>query len=117
MTLAQTERLLKLLRANGVSYYKSEDLEIKMEAVESPTSNADSVVPVSPEVPRGTRPVASEPSVNHATKQDNAGDIKVKVAEVPHKINEMVSILQMDNETLIDKLFPEGAQPPFPGGV
>lgn len=117
MTLAQTERLLKLLRASGVSYFKSEDLEIRMEAVESPTPEADSAVLIPPVVPRGTRPLTVKNQVDPVVaalqkqnvKQDNAGDIKVKVAQVPHKINEMISVLKMSPEQLLDTVFPEGA--------
>lgn len=99
MTLQHTERLLSLLRSSGVEYFKSHDVEIRMGAVESPTSVAHAGPEPTP-VPRGT-----------SVKQENAGDIPAKEIKIPHQLNQMISVLKMNDEQLVDQLFPEGSPP------
>lgn len=105
MNLANTERLLKLLRASGVEYFKSDDLEIRLKAVESPTASPAARPEPAPviEKPKAI-PVATFAPAKKSKK--NAGDIAVSTPEIPHQVNEMLSILTMDTEALLDKVFP-----------
>lgn len=103
MTLSQTERLLTLLRTNGVTHFKSHDVEIRIGALE--TQSAGAAVSSEPTiVPRGTGP--------SSTKPGSAGDIPAKEIMIPHQLNQMMSVLKMNDEDLVDALFPEGAPPP-----
>lgn len=111
MTLQTTQRLLQILRANGVNYFKSTDVEIRIGALETPPAAAlVGPEPTTPIVPRGTGPVASEQRVNDSSR--SLGDVPAKEMKIPHQLTEVVSLLKMSDEQLVDKLFPEGAQPP-----
>lgn len=101
MTIKEIENLIQILRTNGVKYFKSDEVEIKLEAVVPATTQV--VASVSPE---------SRPEDPRKQKQENRtlGDVPIKEMQIPHQINEMVSVLKMSPEDLVDKLFPEGVQ-------
>ena len=92
MNLAKTERLLILLRQHGVSHFKTHEVEIdlkgeKLEVV-SPTS--DQAKPPLPD-------------------QSELGNLTPHQMEIPHHINEVASLLKLDDNALAERLFPEGA--------
>jgi hypothetical protein len=68
MTLQQTSALLNMLRANGVTYFKSDTLEVRLEALETQLETA--VGPSPSFVPRGTGPLAGlqDQKINAATQ-------------------------------------------------
>lgn len=85
-----------MLRANGVKYFKSDEVEIKLAA-------PSQVLAVSP--------ISSEPRPMVVLEKDSKplGDIPIKEMQIPHQLNEMLSVLKMSPEQLVDKIFPEGA--------
>lgn len=102
MTIPQTEKLISILKTNGVNYFKSHDVEIRMEAVESPTSTVrlDPAI-----VPRGTSPAAG------ATQPPSPAAAPPREMKIPHHLNEVVNMLKMSDEQLVDRMFPEAPQP------
>jgi hypothetical protein len=121
MTHQQTSRLLSLLRANGVQYFKSPTHEIRLGALDAqPAGHAVGPSPLQ-DVPRRTQPPSSnesnvmQPSPVGQTNNQNAGDVPVKEMVIPHQLNEMISVMKMSDEELVDKIFPEG-KPPEEGG-
>lgn len=113
MTLQSTDRLLSILRANGVTYFKSHDVEIRIGAIETRPASA-AVGPEPSHVPRGTGLPSSEQKVNKSENSSSAGDVPVKQVNIPHQVNKMVSVLRMSDEQLVDALFPEGKPPENP---
>lgn len=116
MTATQIERLIKVLRTNGVTHFKSDDLEINFASTEFK----------SPEkIPAKTKPKSSEPEdvitlvpqkqasatpppapAQKKSKAANSGDVAIKNMNIPHHVNNMVSVLQMSDEDLIEQIFP-----------
>lgn len=104
MTIKEIENLIQILRTNGVKYFKSDEVEIKLEAVVPATTQV--VASVSPE----SRPETKANSRKQKQENRTLGDVPIKEMQIPHQINEMVSVLKMSPEDLVDKLFPEGVQ-------
>lgn len=109
MNVTSAERLIKALRAAGVTYFKSEEFEVRFGAVESQTKNAGGSevkkqvpIPMSESLPQQFSP---------PVKQDNAGDVPTKEMKIPHQLNEMVSVLKMNDEQLVDMIFPIDVPP------
>lgn len=113
MTASQIERLIKVLKANGVTRFRGEDLEIDFAAAasSSPTIELPIPKPSEPEdvitlMPMKMPSSTTEPKKNPA--RANAGDIPTKNIDIPHHFNQMVSVLKMSDEELVNQLFPEG---------
>lgn len=108
------EKLVKALRAAGVSYFKSEDVEIRFGAVESQTI-VNTRGPVVPEnVPRRTRQKDKTPediARISSPNNVNAGDVPIKEMNVPHQLNQMASVMKMGDEQLVDLVFPIDVSP------
>lgn len=83
MEVNYVERLLHVLKAHGVSHFKSNDLELRM----------DAGVSVTPSTP------PPEPKV--------LGDVLPSQEEgIPHHVNEVAGLLKLSDADLVDKLFP-----------
>lgn len=82
-----------MLRAHGVSHFKSTEVEIKIDSL-SPASKPH---------------VAPSPSIQAApvSSGSNAGDVLPKQAEIPHHINEVAKLLKLSDEDLVERLFPD----------
>lgn len=94
MTLKSTERLLQLLRAYGVSHFKSPEIELRIDA--PPSSNSLIAVGSPSLVPQtGTK---SPPNAAAAPPVD---------MEIPHHINEVKKLLKLSDDDLVEALFPE----------
>lgn len=135
MNLTSTARLISMLRANGVSFFKSAEVEIHLGAVES-QSRLSTVGPEPSSVPHGTGPMAMpqmglspmaaiENQMSFQNQQgstvnpnrQSAGDVPVKEVQIPHAVHEMLNVMKMSDEELVDKLFPEGSPPEGSGGA
>lgn len=96
MNLKGTERFLNLLRAYGVSHFKSPEMEIRIGA--PPTTSPDL-----------SHAVSSPPSQTKAPA--NAASAPPVEMQIPHHVNEVAKLLKLNDADLVDALFPEGAPP------
>lgn len=107
MNVTAAERLIKALRAAGVTYFKSEEFEVRFGAVESQTkSPSGPAVSKTQEIPLQKSIDALQSTNVQKSAQANSGDVPVKEMKIPHQLNEMVSVLKMNDEELVNKLFP-----------
>lgn len=82
MNLAETLELIRGLKAAGATHFKSDDFEV--------TLNAYSPLPMMSEpVPMPEAPVINE--------------------EATDKLKELIETMKLNDEDLIDKIFPAGA--------
>lgn len=103
MTLRQTERLLALLKANGVTHYKSGEVEIILEAS----------VPQGRGAKDNSRTQSPKPPMNPSllTRSVVPAQAAPPVASnIPHHTNEVASLLRLDDAALVDRLFPDYTQ-------
>lgn len=95
MKIEKIERLLALLKREGVSHFKYAEIEIRLETHGVSSSTARS----SPELvltnPQETKTAASAPPVE---------------ITIPHHVNEVTSLLRLKDEDLVEKLFPDYSQ-------
>lgn len=103
MTYPSTEKLLKLLKAYGVTHFKSLEIEIQMDLGKAPTVDGATV-------PRG--------AINHAVSQwgyqqasqtppSTSASAPPVEMEIPHHVNEVAKLLKLSDEDLVDRLFPD----------
>lgn len=98
VTFKETERLIKLLKANGISHFKSLEVEIDFGSVSG--SVVDSV----------------DHSPNHArSRQLDKKVVPPQAAppveqHIPHHVNEVQQLLKLSDEDLVDRLFPDHTQ-------
>lgn len=77
------KNLLVTLRENGVTHYKTPELELDL-------------VPLSP-------------SILHRVSDYETSKVAPSDKEIPHVVKELESILKLDDQQMIDRLFPDGA--------
>lgn len=94
MTLKGTEKLLLLLRAHGVSHFKTAEVEIRIGVPPS----LDSVIAVG--APPINMPIQKPPAT--------AAAIPPVKMEIPHHINEAARLLKLSDEELVNEMFPTG---------
>lgn len=104
MTVKGTERLLNLLRAYGVSHFKTPEVEIRIGA--PPLSSPDSLDAIGSPSPR----------VSETKAPATGAAIPPVQSEIPHHVNEVAALLKLGDNDLVDALFPEGAPPAEGGG-
>lgn len=116
MTPSQIEKLIKTLRANGVTHFKSKEFEIKFKELEVYPSSK--IAEVSAKSERTNQSHA--PAVASSTKTAAGAPPLLPVdANIPHRETLVSSLLKLNDEQLVDKLFPEGQDPyqiPQPNG-
>ena len=106
MNLKRMEAVFKLMQQYGIEHYKSPELEVRadLQASSAPTvaySLIDTKIPnETQEIPKA----APVPPTGAA--------VPPREMNIPHHINEVVSMLKMSDEDLVAKLFPEGATKP-----
>lgn len=96
MTIKATEQLLLLLRAHGVSHFKTPTIEIRI-------GGAPPLDPVA-----AVGPVFSAPS--SAKIPPTAAAAPPVEMQIPHHINEVQKLLKLGDEQLVDALFPDHTQ-------
>lgn len=88
------------MRKHGVSYFKSTEVEIKVDlgipSISAPIVGSISPTNVPRETQQGPPTAAAAPPVE---------------MEIPHHVNEVQALLKLNDEALVDRLFPEGAPP------
>lgn len=96
MTVEHVERLILVLRSNGVSHYKALDLEIRFDGSNPPS-----------------RPIALPPTMPTAAASEPVSGAAVPPMEmkIPHHLNEVASLLKLSDEQLVDRMFPEEPSP------
>jgi hypothetical protein len=92
MTIKGTEKLLLLLRTHGVSHFKTPSIEIRIGASPAP----DSVAAVGP--------VPFQASTTKAPPPQAAPPVEM---QIPHHVNEVANLLKLNDDQLVDKLFPD----------
>jgi hypothetical protein len=98
LNIKATEKLLKLLRQNGVLSFKSPGIEIVL-------SGHTRITPPSPETLYRASSQELEVSPD---KDEPLGAMAPTEMPVPHSINKVQALLKMSDEELVDKMFPEG---------
>lgn len=83
MTIDETKALIEMLRANGVSSYKTKELKLTF----------------------GAEVVKVKAQPKEITPADLTEDQK---KDIEHKIEEMKSVMGLDDEDLLNRLYPEG---------
>ena len=89
MTIAEIEQLIRLLKTSGVKSFKSKDIKLEFEPMNALAARApDSTNKPAP-------PLQAIPPVTE---------------EIIHHANEVASLLRLNDEDLVDKLFPDYTQ-------
>lgn len=88
-----TEDLLKL-RAAGLSYFKDRDIELHFRDLDKHY--------IAPQV------VMDKPESITSGAAMGAPFEPIESKEIVHKVEEMSSLLKLDDKDLVDRLFPEG---------
>jgi len=101
MTLKQTERLIQILKASGVTRFKSVDLELEFS--NSPVSTSGTSVPK----PSKRKAASAQPP----SPAGAASSLTPKELPIPHHMSEVRSLLKLNDNDLVDKIFPEGPLP------
>lgn len=98
MNIQDTEKLFILMKSHGIAYFKSIEVEIKMDGSVKDNSKELIVpnVPVDKPVENSSKTGASIPPVE---------------VEIPHHVNEVANLLKLSDMDLVDKLFPDYTQP------
>jgi hypothetical protein len=74
MSPKDLKKLIKTMRANGITHYKTSELELSL----------------------GPEPLIKAKQLSEKEEQ-----------EIKHKLEEMTSIMQLDDENLLKRLFPD----------
>jgi hypothetical protein len=105
MTLSQTQQLIEMLRSSGVEYYKTQYLELRF------TNHVDNQPVTPPQQSTFHAPVdvrqADYSYVTSVTNIPPANAVPPTEANIPHHTNEVLSMLRLDDNSLVDKLFPD----------
>lgn len=123
MKIKNAERLITLLRTNGVLYFKSKDLEIRIDPSVKGLVSSDRVDPGSTSNnPGDSIRNAQNPPMNgsnnlwapltsgYMVPGPPLQAVPPVESEIPHHFNEVRSMLKMGDEELVDKLFPDFSQ-------
>jgi hypothetical protein len=94
MKLEEIAQLIQLLKANGVTRFKSDDIELKFGGSVSLDSSA-----------------AIIPTKIAETKAPPLQAIPPVDLDIVHHVNEVANLLKLGDEDLVDKLFPDYTQP------
>jgi hypothetical protein len=97
--------LLELLQKHGVTYIKTVDIELRVSLAQEDRPSDDrgqldhrnDIREVSRSQSRGSDPVADAP--------------KADPDPIQHKIEELTSIMKLSDHDLVDRLFPDTAEP------
>lgn len=98
MNIEQTEKLIHLLKRNGLSHYKTEKLELSF------FYYADSEQSDKSHMKTEINSTQQETSEKLSSEKANMGD------PIPHHENEVMNMLRMNDNDLVDKLFPDYSQ-------
>ncbi len=95
MNLKRIESLLKLLRANNVSHFKSLEIEVRIDVAKLPDQPPIVTLPGEVQI----KAAAVAPITAAA-----APPVEM---EIPHHVNEVNKLLKLSDEDLVEKLFPD----------
>ncbi len=102
MNPIKAEKIFSLMKQYGIEYFKHEDLEIKMQGTV-----------------KNTEMVPSQPSFfteKPLTKPPESQAIPPVEVSIPHHVNEVANLLKLNDNDLVDKLFPDYSQLPVKDG-
>lgn len=99
MNPLKAEQLFKLMKQYGVSHFKHKELEIRTDGG-----------PATPEVTKPNSEIWTPLVSKELTPSQAAPPVESKV---PHHVNEVASLLKLNDEELVDKLFPDYSNMPF----
>lgn len=86
----KAEQLFIVMKQYGVSHFKTLDLEIRMEGV----------IVSSPMEPKEIKKVVPSQAIPPVEQK------------IPHHVNEVANLLKLNDNDLVDKLFPDYSQAP-----
>jgi hypothetical protein len=98
MTIIEIAQLIELLKSNGVTRFKSDDIEFRFrenEKIESPKHKIS--------LPRKKRAKEEPETIQNIPNQA----IPAVSEDIPHYANEVLGMLRMSDEELVDRLFPD----------
>lgn len=97
MTIKNTDRFLKMLRAHGVSQFKSLEIEVSFANVSVPASVDSYVRTIDKSVKKKAPSSQAAPPAK---------------SKIPHHVNEVAALLKLSDADLVDRMFPDPAFPP-----
>jgi hypothetical protein len=104
MTVNETEQLLKVLCAHGVTHFKDQNVEIRIEPPHSMQQiHASPTQP--PIAPHQTAAVVERPTPPTAAAAPPVDMV------IPHHVNEVAKLIKLDDNALAERLFPAGPEP------
>lgn len=92
MTPVQMEKIFSLMEKYGVEHFKNGTFEVKLRAESKPPVKVEAPIVSTAKIPE---PQAIPP---------------VDLA-IPHHVNEVANLLKLNDNDLVDKLFPDYSQP------
>lgn len=101
MTLKQTEKLIQMLKASGVTRFKTVDVELEFGNSTASTSGMRNSVPNR----------QKKKSASTQPPSPVGADLLPKDIPIPHHMSEVRSLLKLNDNDLVDKIFPEGPLP------
>lgn len=84
MNTSYVERIIELCKANGITRFKSKDLDLRFGGAPAQTQ---------------TKPIPLQA-------------IPPKTDEIPHHLNEVRNLMKLSPEELVDRMFPDYSQGP-----
>lgn len=99
MKADKAEKLFSLMKQYGIEHFKTSELEIKMSSVTS-----SQAIPVK-KVKQGASPDSNVPVAPPPSQA-----IPPNEMTIPHHVNEVASLLKLNDNDLVDKLFPDYSQ-------
>ena len=90
----KAEKLFQLMKQYGVEHFKSGEVEIKISSVT--------------ETARINLPSVTEKASIKAPEPQAIPPVEMKI---PHHVNEVANLLRLNDNDLVDKLFPDYTQP------
>ena len=103
MTPKELEKLVNSLRSHGVSYLKTPNLEVHLTGNQP---QAQKEVKEKPLTPTNSR-VDLPPSDAKVSDFADAPKTSEGPENIPHKVQELTSIMKLSDRDLLDRLFPE----------
>jgi hypothetical protein len=93
MNPSKAEKLFELMKRHGVEHFKTMELEIRMH------SSQIAMPEISP-----------KPSIPDSKPAPPLQAIPPNEMKIPHHVNEVANLLKLNDEQLVDKLFPDFSQ-------
>jgi hypothetical protein len=102
MTSKELQKLMESLRANGITYLRTHELEVRLNGSEpiAELSEDEGLSRINPPQDLPPESVSTDSPTDPKSDEKAAGD-------VPHKVEELTSLMKLSDQELLNRLFPE----------